>query len=827
MMHFEAARKKTLIVGCDYPTLFTYRKVYAERSDLDICGFVFCLPNLPPISTWNSSGHNKLPIYPIKNLEQIIRKENVNLCIINTNGILMKKVQSIIFRIMSTGTCAVEFVSPAPKLLNANKPVLAISSFSNNVGKTQIAKYFSDILFKLSMRVAVILPIEYIDPVEHDEDFQLEKAPFYQFNLTDKVSDEEIAAEAAQVIRDYQMSGVSTIIFTANINRAIIVAEQLADVIIYDSSFCSVPLVETHSKFCVINRDSVLSPMRTSNWPGLVNAFDSNYIITLTPSDAPATDADKIFLKKQINFKMNSQTPKRFFYTNLRLKIDADLRSKKVAFLDSNGTNFRPSPSLSSIAPLEKVKKDTNLPSAFSTSALSEIDDDNMATADVDKIQPWSLSRSPAFPQIDKAPFAQQGLNNIPYQIQYPHTKGLCRSLSPCSIEVRKESKYVQEKIKESINTSDADIIIADLPMQIHGVSPSKHLIYATREVIDLDHQLFEWINNTFFNNRKPPLQKHFDSQVDVLQSMVNASLNELSVVNNDSANREAFTRLFLQSHIPPNYRVTTGEIFDCSMNHTGQLDVVITNDESPTMTIDSSGSIIAPILADSVLGVVEVKTTLNVETLKKALSQLRPVKALMPSHETLKDQDGNIIPDPLGGKIVTGIFAYGVTGDVEGKFGEIVNLYPHVADFIVIPGQFAFFSAQTLEVCKIGVGAKEIHNGYVEFNPKGMGLALIFGVLNSLAAIRQFSGSNFIRYLGGAWGGRQEEIDRETHDIQTSIMRTQQLAGREHSEKEQAEIVQSGTELLNIFGNIFSNNNQREQRRKPKKIEEDPPADV
>ena len=59
-------------------------------------------------------------------------------------------------------------------------------------------------------------------------------------------------------------------------------------------------------------------------------------------------------------------------------------------------------------------------------------------------------------------------------------------------------------------------------------------------------------------------------------------------------------------------------------------------------------------------------------------------------------------------------------------------------------------------------------------------------------------------------------------------MIRTQQIAGRYYSEKEQAQFVQSNTELLNIFGSILSNNN-KENTRKPKKNlnNEPPPQEV
>jgi hypothetical protein len=63
-------------------------------------------------------------------------------------------------------------------------------------------------------------------------------------------------------------------------------------------------------------------------------------------------------------------------------------------------------------------------------------------------------------------------------------------------------------------------------------------------------------------------------------------------VTNVTSAMREEFCPLFL-SHLPPNYRVTTGELIDVSNNETGQLDVTIVNEFAPPMTIANTTSVI------------------------------------------------------------------------------------------------------------------------------------------------------------------------------------------------------------------------------------------
>jgi len=258
-----------------------------------------------------------------------------------------------------------------------------------------------------------------------------------------------------------------------------------------------------------------------------------------------------------------------------------------------------------------------------------------------------------------------------------------------------------------------------------------------------------------------PILRDHFVGQVDLINVLAFASTHELHVSNNESSNREAFCRLFLSGHIPPGYRVTTGEIIDPKGNLTGQLDVVIVNDYSPRMTSDESGAIIGPILADTVLGVIEVKTSLTPHSLQKALSQLRPVRALMPTHTTLSTLEGKIVPDPLGGKVLTGIFSFRDYPDTLERVEENLFSFPNVADFIVVVGLYGFFSLDILKVCNISTEGLSIISGYAKFEAKGMELAVLFGIYNSIASMRRFSGMNYIKYLVGEWDSASSPIDQ------------------------------------------------------------------
>lgn len=103
----------------------------------------------------------------------------------------------------------------------------------------------------------------------------------------------------------------------------------------------------------------------------------------------------------------------------------------------------------------------------------------------------------------------------------------------------------------------------------------------------------------------------------------------------------------FLQSQLPSRFRVTSGEAIDAKQRRTGQLDIVIydCNRTVPLLT-EKSGDVLP---AESLLAVVEVKSTLTQKELEKcakaakAISQLRPegIKFSTPRQKGKDASDG------------------------------------------------------------------------------------------------------------------------------------------------------------------------------------------
>lgn len=802
-MATQTPRTRTLILGCDYPTFHLYWRYYSQCADKEIVGFVHTTFAPPPISKFKGIYRLPLPVYNLRSLERIILKKQVQKCVIQAQNIDMTELQAIINRILSTGICGFEFLPKKSLTIHSFKRTIVISSLATKLGKSQLARYFCSILAKEYKRVAVVYSLSSINPSENT--LIIEDCPHYEFDEQSTIPENVFSIDDEHQIKQYQNSGAYKIFATSDIRQAIICAEQCADIIIFDAYQCEIPFIESDYTFCVVSSDSLINPHKLSLWPGLVNVHEASKKVVLYRGqqqlpDRRIKEIDALFKESRVYYASSQydfegvSTSTIFGQKVMTIDSQEDAGiSNQLAFHYGASEIVTPSTTTEQVSVKGRTTT-VKLPRAASPLAIPHGHSELNLTSSIESFASRGFDDSSEFLNYEAGslpsviiPAQNARIDIIQNMTAEPKSEEMLfkiddaeesedenisledRSPSPNS-QVVEEKNQALENLSRIINeTKDVDVIISSLNTPIPGLDPTKLVIYATPEIQDNEGKLYKWIVD-FANPKVPALQKHFEAQVDIIMSLAKASDKELRVQNNDSSNRESFCRIFLSSHLPPGFRVTTGEIIDSSSNLTGQLDVVVVNDLCPSLTIDTSGHVIAPIPADSVLAVIEVKTTLTHDALNKALSQMRPIKALMPSHTTLLTPDGGIIDDPLGGKVIAGIFSFNITDEIEDQVPELLEKYPNVVDFIVLPDAFAFINEKTLKVCGMEVGSHELIHGYCKFTAKGMGLAMIYGILNSIAAIRRFNGMNCVRYISGSWGNERDKISKIISQVSTSI---------------------------------------------------------
>lgn len=148
---------------------------------------------------------------------------------------------------------------------------------------------------------------------------------------------------------------------------------------------------------------------------------------------------------------------------------------------------------------------------------------------------------------------------------------------------------------------------------------------------------------------KRPILYDYFRESADVLLAEYERSKTQGASANL-GYNRELFCNKFLSHVLPPRLTLRQGEVWDSQGNRTGQLDIVILRDDTPSLTFGGADTY----LAEGVFSVVEVKSNLSRTKLQEALSTLKRVKSL-----NLTGGGAMITSGPVLSRALRCVFAY------------------------------------------------------------------------------------------------------------------------------------------------------------------------
>jgi hypothetical protein len=179
---------------------------------------------------------------------------------------------------------------------------------------------------------------------------------------------------------------------------------------------------------------------------------------------------------------------------------------------------------------------------------------------------------------------------------------------------------------------------------------------------------------------------------------------------------REAFIREFLQSHLPENVAIGTGEIIDANSQpgaQRNQFDIVIYKKNYPKLDF---GGDVSGFLIESVIATVEVKSTLNQEGMAQAISAARNAKALTPN-VTSGFHSGYIPP-----KVLNYVVAYDGPAQMQTAYNWIPQI--HTSLGISIP-DLPQDESQRLGTASPSIdGVFVLNKGFIYFDNVPIGFA-------------------------------------------------------------------------------------------------------
>lgn len=179
---------------------------------------------------------------------------------------------------------------------------------------------------------------------------------------------------------------------------------------------------------------------------------------------------------------------------------------------------------------------------------------------------------------------------------------------------------------------------------------------------------------------------------------------------------REAFIREFLQSHLPENVAIGTGEIIDAKSrpgDQRNQFDIVIYKKNYPKLDF---GGGVSGFLIESVIATVEVKSTLTQADMSQAISAARNAKLLSP----------NVTSSFSSGYIPPKVLNYVVAYDGPAQMATVIGWIPKIHSALGIEqSMLPQDESQRLMTPSPSIdGAFVLNKGFIYFDNVPMGFA-------------------------------------------------------------------------------------------------------
>jgi predicted GTPase len=220
---------KTLIMGAAGRDFHNFNVYFRNNDAYEVVAFTATqIPNIEgrvyPASLAGELYPNGIPVYPEEQLEQLIRKHEIDQVIFAYSDVSHEYVMHIASRVLATGA-DFRLMGMDSTQLSSTKPVVSVCAARTGSGKSQTSRYVADKLLSMGLRVAAVRhPMPYGD---------LEKQAVQRFSTLEDLDVHECTIEEREEYEPHISRGV---IVYAGVDYARILeqAEKDADVILWD-----------------------------------------------------------------------------------------------------------------------------------------------------------------------------------------------------------------------------------------------------------------------------------------------------------------------------------------------------------------------------------------------------------------------------------------------------------------------------------------------------------------------------------------------------------------------------------------------------------------
>ncbi len=273
-------RQRIVILGAAGRDFHVFNTLYRARPDVEVVAFTATqIPNItdrryPPelAGPHHPAG---IPIVDEDSLESLISDHGVEQVVFAYSDVTHEHVMHLAARAVAAGA---EFVLPGDAaMLAASKSVVAVTASRTGAGKSPVSRLLRSALVGAGHRVAVIRhPMPYGDLVSQR---------VQRFATMDDLAAADVTIEEREEYEPYVAEG--SVIFAGDDYAAILaMAEQEADVILWDGGNNDVPFIEPTVRICLVDPHRPGDELRY--WPGEANLRAADIVVVSKASTADA-----------------------------------------------------------------------------------------------------------------------------------------------------------------------------------------------------------------------------------------------------------------------------------------------------------------------------------------------------------------------------------------------------------------------------------------------------------------------------------------------------------------------------------------------------------
>ena len=278
---------RVLIAGAAGRDFHNFNLVYRGRDDVEVAAFTATqIPNIDgrryPAELAGRRYPDGIPILPESELEEIVRKHEVDEVVFAYSDVSHEHVMHLASRALAAGA-SYRLLAPAETMLPSTKPVVAVCAVRTGSGKSQTTRHVARLLRQAGRRVAVLRhPMPYGD---------LRRQAVQRFARYDDLDAEECTIEEREEYEPHLAEG--NVVF-AGIDYAAILeqAEEEADVILWDGGNNDTPFVRPSLHLVVVDPHRAGHELRYH--PGETNLRMADVCVVNKVDSAPAESVDAV-----------------------------------------------------------------------------------------------------------------------------------------------------------------------------------------------------------------------------------------------------------------------------------------------------------------------------------------------------------------------------------------------------------------------------------------------------------------------------------------------------------------------------------------------------